>query len=147
MILITYKMLFYNKTEEYIYNMTDEEYERYKLEEEVNNRTYNIYSNMQQVKQLKKRNREIRGIPEDMGWDNFRKYEQKEDFTVREINELLKIRHKLDEFYDESHKRAVSEIAKERGITEKEVDRIKYVSDVVYRPSKEVLKKAVEECS
>lgn len=124
--------------------MTDEEYAAYQLQDEVGDRAYDIQSEKEEVKKLKQREREIRGIPESIRDIIINDYEPRNDFTQAEIKELLRIKRRCDSLYDESYRQAISEIAAERGMSEEDVAKTKYISNETFSSSEEVLKKAIE---
>lgn len=124
--------------------MTDEEYAAYQLQDEVGDRAYDIQSEKEEVKKLKQREREIRGIPESIRDIIINDYEPRNDFTQAEIKELLRIKRRCDSLYDELYRQAISEIAAERGMSEEDVAKTKYISNETFSSSEEVLKKAIE---
>ena len=134
-----------DKVAEYFENMTENDHMQVELEEEVSNRAYYIFSENSEVQKLTKRDREIRRVPEELR-DVIFNYEPRDDFSQKEIKELLKIKRKLDDYYDMAHKQAISEIASEKGMTEKEVSRVKIISGDLFMSSEKLLEEAKKEC-
>lgn len=134
-----------DKVAEYFENMTENDHMQVELEEEVSNRAYYIFSENSEVQKLTKRDREIRRVPEELR-DVIFNYEPRDDFSQKEIKELLKIKRKLDDYYDMAHKQAISEIASEKGMTEKEVSRVKIIIGDLFMSSEKLLEEAKKEC-
>ena len=64
--------------------------------------------------------------------------------TGRSFAEYVKSKRRCDSLYDESYRQAISEIAAERGMSEEDVAKTKYISNETFSSSEEVLKKAIE---
>ena len=137
----------FNKALTFYEKMSEEDYLQQTLEDEVSSRAYCIYSENPVVQRLEKDEREIRGIPEAIRDRVLGDYEPRDDFSQKEIKELLMIYRKLEDLYDQAHKQAISEIASERGMPEKEVSKVRIVGDDLFMSSKDLLEKAKKECS
>ena len=81
------------------------------MQDEVGDRAYDIQSEKEEVKKLKQREREIRGIPESIRDIIINDYEPRNDFTQAEIKELLRIKRRCDSLYDESYRQAISDFS------------------------------------
>lgn len=117
-----------NVSLEWYLSLSDEERDAMELNNMVMERIYTIYLNMDEVKNLLKRERKITREPEISfeGKDTkstresyklIQEHESRNDYSVKEVQELLSIMKQKDKYWNIAEERAIAELTKETGMS------------------------------